>query len=92
VRYHIRAPGSDGELTVPDGAYLVMLVRQKFLEPDDEVRREGSQHWRKIREVPEYAQMLRGEKRDASQFTRVFITTSLMFVALILLLVIFRAG
>jgi hypothetical protein len=89
VKYHIREPGSQGELTVPDGAYLVMLVRQKFLAPEDEVRREGSQHWRRIRDVPEYAQMLRAERHDATQFLRVFVATTLMALALVVLFVLF---
>lgn len=88
MKYHIREPGSQGELTVPDGAYLVMLVRQKFLDPDDEVRRDGSEHWRRIRDVPEYAQMLRAEKNDASQFARVFVATTLMVMALVVMFVL----
>ena len=77
MRYHIRTQDGD-ELVVPDGTHLVMLFRQKFLGPEDEIRKEGSQKWRKMGEIPEYASMLRSEKTDVARFKRIFFLTALL--------------
>lgn len=77
MKYHIRTNGGD-ELTVADGSHVVMLFRQKFLDPDDEIRREGSDRWRKLRDIPEYAQMIRAEKTDMRQFRTIFVVVAFL--------------
>lgn len=67
MKYYIRT-GQDQELAVASGAQLVVLLRQRFLAPDDQVRREGSTRWRKLEEIPEYASMIRAERTDRLQF------------------------
>lgn len=67
MKYYIRT-GSEEDLVVPSGAQLVLLFRQRFLAPEDEVRREGSTRWRKLRDIPEYAAMIRSEHAERLQF------------------------
>jgi hypothetical protein len=67
MKYYIRT-GNEDELVVPSGAQLVVLFRQRFLAPEDEVRREGSARWRKLRDIPEYASMIRAERTERLQF------------------------
>jgi hypothetical protein len=76
VKYHIRTR-SGQELTA-DGSHIVMLFRQKFLEPDDEIRKEGSEKWRKLRDIPEYASMMRSEAGDVARFKKIFFITALL--------------
>ncbi len=68
MKYYIRTGTNDEELVVPSGTALVMLFRQQFLSPDDEIRREGSTRWRKMRDIPEYAAMIRADRVDRVQF------------------------
>lgn len=77
MKYHIKTHGGE-ELTVADGSHVVMLFRQKFLDPDDEIRKEGSDRWRKLRDIPEYAQMMRSEKADMKQFRTIFVITAFL--------------
>lgn len=77
MKYHIRTQAGQ-ELTVADGSHVVMLFRQKFLEPDDEIRKDGSEKWRKLRDIPEYASMMRSEKSDLKQFKLVFLIVALL--------------
>ena len=83
MKYYIRTREGE-ELTVSDGSHVVMLFRQKFLSPDDEIRREGSERWRKMRDVPEYASMMRQEQSDVSRFKNVFIVVLLGFCLLMI--------
>jgi hypothetical protein len=89
LKYHIREKQGGGELTVPDGSQLVRLVNQRLVEPDDEVRREGSEHWKKLREMPEFAQVMHNDRADAARFTRVLLMTAFMALALGMLYVLF---
>lgn len=77
MRYHIRTHTGE-ELVVPDGSHVVMLFRQKFLDADDQIRKEGSDRWRRLGDIPEYAAMLRAEKNDISRFKRIFLITTLL--------------
>jgi len=76
LKYQIRT--KSGEELTADGTHIVMLFRQKFLEPDDEIRREGSEKWRRLRDIPEYASMMRSEKSDATRLKRIFFITALV--------------
>lgn len=87
MRYQIRSKGG-AEFDVADGAQLVRLLRQHLLDMDDEVRRKGQENWRRIRDIPEYAQMIKGEKVDAARFRTVFLIT-LLVACLVLILAIF---
>lgn len=89
MKYHIRTNDGD-ELTVADGSHVVMLFRQKFLDPDDEIRREGSERWRKLRDIPEYAQMIRAEKSDLKQFRTIFVVTAFLGLIAIVAAALFR--
>lgn len=71
MKYYIRT-GNDEELLVPSGSQLVVLFRQRFLAPEDEVRREGSTRWRRLRDIPEYASMIRAEHVEKVQFKWIF--------------------
>jgi hypothetical protein len=71
MKFYIRT-GRDEDLEVPSGAQLVVLLRQRFLSPDDEVRKEGSERWRKLRDIPEYARMFRAERASQLQFKWIF--------------------
>ncbi|AKU90455.1 hypothetical protein [Vulgatibacter incomptus] len=79
MKYHIRSKGGQ-ELTVPDGSHVIMLFRQRFLDPDDEIRRDDQQRWRRLRDVPEYASMMRAERHDTRRFKTVFLVTALLGV------------
>lgn len=67
MKYYVRT-GENEELLVPSGAQLVVLFRQRFLAPEDEVRREGSTRWRRLQDIPEYASMIRAERVEKVQF------------------------
>ena len=88
MKYEIRTRAGQ-ELTA-DGSHVVMLFRQKFLEPDDEIRREGSEKWRKIRDIPEYASMMRSEQSDVARFKRIFFITALLACLAIVAAALFR--
>jgi len=77
LRYEIRSK-EGGELVVHDGRQVIMLVRQRFLEPDDEIRREGQEKWRKLKDIPEYAAMFKAEKYDLRRFQQILIFTALL--------------
>ena len=83
MKYYIRT-GKDGELQVASGAQLVILLRQHFLAPEDEVRREGSTRWRKLSEIPEYASMIRAERTDKLQFKWILSAVTLVTLASVL--------
>ncbi|WP_373047994.1 hypothetical protein [Vulgatibacter sp.] len=87
MKYHIRT-GSGDELTA-DGQQVVRLFRQKFLEPDDEIRKEGSEKWRKLRDIPEYASMMRSEKSDVARFKKIFFVTALLACLFIVIAALF---
>lgn len=80
MKYYIRT-GQDQELSVASGAQLVILLRQHFLTPDDEVRREGSTRWRRLSDIPEYASMIRADHVDKVQFKWIFYVVSLVILA-----------
>lgn len=77
MKYYIRT-GEGEQLDVPDGSHLVMLFRQKFLDPEDEIRKEGSERWRKLKDIPEYAGMMRSEASDVARFKRIFMITAMV--------------
>lgn len=77
MRYQIRSKGG-AELNVADGKQLVRLLNQRLLDMDDEVRRTGEERWRRIRDIPEYAQMLHAEKQDIARFRAIFLITLLL--------------
>ena len=83
MKYYVRT-GETGELLVPSGAQLVILLRQRFLGPEDEVRREGSTRWRRLRDIPEFAAMLRSERVDRMQFKWIFYGVTLVTLASVL--------
>ena len=88
MKYEIRTK-SGQELTA-DGQHIVMLFRQKFLEPDDEIRREGSDKWRKLQDIPEYASMMRSEQSDVARFKKIFFVTALLACLAIVAAVLFN--
>ena len=89
MKYHIRTH-EGRELTVADGSHIVMLFRQKFLEPDDEIRKEGSEKWRKLRDIPEYAAMMRAEQSDVTRIRKVFLVVFLLACLFIVSVALFR--
>lgn len=91
MRYYIRTKEGQ-ELTVADGSHVVMLFRQKFLSPDDEIRREGSERWRRMRDIPEYAAMMRAERADASRLKGVFLIVTLVACLAIVAFLLFNRG
>lgn len=76
MKYQIRTKA--GQELSADGQHIVMLFRQKFLDPDDEIRREGSEKWRRLRDIPEYASMMRSEQSDLARFKWIFFVTALL--------------
>ena len=58
MKYYIRTEAGR-ELVLQNGTQVVLLFRQHFLSPEDEIREDGSKRWRKLREVPEYASLIR---------------------------------
>lgn len=89
MRYQIRT-GEGRELEVRDGAHLILLLRQKFLEGDDEIRRTGQERWRKLRDIPEYAEVLRSDKIDARRFQTIFFVTCLLGCIGIICAILYR--
>lgn len=77
MRYQVRSKGG-AELNVADGKQLVRLLNQRLLDMDDEVRRTGEERWRRIGDIPEYAQMLHAEKQDIARFRAIFLITLLL--------------
>ncbi|HWV39685.1 MAG TPA: hypothetical protein VN033_14545 [Vulgatibacter sp.] len=77
MRYQVRSKGGK-ELNVADGKQLVRLLNQRLLDLDDEVRRKGEERWRRIGDIPEYAQMIHAEKQDIARFRAIFLVTLLL--------------
>jgi len=77
LRYQVRSKGGK-ELNVADGKQLVRLLNQRLLDLDDEVRRKGEERWRRIGDIPEYAQMIHAEKQDIARFRAIFLVTLLL--------------
>lgn len=91
MRYQIRT-GEGRELEVRDGAHLILLLRQKFLEGEDEIRRKGQERWRKLRDIPEYAHILKEDKLDLRRFQTIFFVTLLLGCIAIICAVLYRLG
>jgi hypothetical protein len=89
MKYFIRT-GDGRELEVRSGSHVVMLFRQHFLTPDDEIRKDGSTRWRKLREVPEYASMVRAEEHDKRQFKWLLYASTAAVFALLLAAMLFK--
>lgn len=83
MKYYIRT-GPDQELSVESGAQIVMLLRQHFLSPEDEIRREGSTRWRRLADIPEYASMIRGERHDKIQFKYILYGVAMVILTVML--------
>lgn len=79
-----------GELSIPDGKQLIMLVRQGFLEPDDEIRREDQKKWRKLKDIPEYAPLFEAEKFDLRRFQQILVFTVLIATVVIIAAILVR--
>ncbi len=88
MKYFIRT-GEGRELTVPSGSHVVMLFRQHFLTPDDEIRQDGSKRWRRLRDVPEYASMVRSEEQDKKQFKYLLYATTVGIFGFLLATMLF---
>jgi hypothetical protein len=91
MRYQIRT-GEGRELEVRDGAHLILLLRQKFLEGEDEIRRKGQERWRKLRDIPEYADLLKEDKLDVRRFQMIFFVTALLGCIAIICAILYRLG
>ena len=51
MRFHVRH--AEQELTLPSFADLASLYRVQFISDDDMVRREGSERWMRVGDLPE---------------------------------------
>ncbi len=89
MRYHIRSKGGE-ELEVADGKQVIRLLRQHFLDLDDEIRREGQEKWRRLGDIPEYASMMRAERLDARRFTTVFMITGMIALIAMIVAILIR--
>ena len=89
MKYEIRTKAGQ-VLNVRDGSHIVMLFRQKFLEPDDEIRAQGAEKWRRLRDIPEYAAMMRSEESDIARFKKIFVLTALFACLFIVAVILFN--
>jgi hypothetical protein len=55
MKFHLRHDGD--ELVCPSFRELQTLYRIKFLSPDDQVRRENSDRWMRVGDLPELRAM-----------------------------------
>lgn len=83
MKYYVRTEAGK-ELVLRNGTQVVLLFRQCFLSPDDQLRQEGSERWRRIGDIPEYASLIRSEAQDRHQFKwLLYISTALTFAGLL---------
>ncbi len=82
MKYFVKT-GDGTELTIVAGTQMVLLFRQGFLDADDQIRLDGSERWRRIGSIPEYAALIRDEKQDRRRFKTVFLVTLFAVIAFI---------
>jgi len=91
MRYQIRT-GEGTEFEVPDGAFLLMLLRQRFLDADDQIRRVGQARWRRLGDIPEYQEVLREIRSSRIDVKSLFLVAFLLGCIFMILAVLYRLG
>jgi|GEM_PF-2353488 len=91
MRYQIRT--EDGtEFDIPDGAYLLMLLRQRFLDADDLIRRAGQSSWRRLGDLPEFQEALREARSRRFGLKSVLVVAILLGCIAMILAILYRLG
>jgi len=91
MRYQIRT--EDGtEFEIPDGAHLLMLLRQRFLDADDQIRRVGQSNWRRLGDIPEYQEILREARSSRFGLKSVLVVAFLLACIAMILVILYRLG
>lgn len=80
MKYYVR--NQDGELTFGSIHELRVMFDQGLVGPDDEVRPEDSQSWRKAAAIPELHASAAARRSDASSARFLFITVVCLSAAL----------
>src|SRR5947209_5268436 len=62
MRYTVK--NQDGELTFDSLHHLRTMFEQGLVEPDDQVREEGSELWRKAAAMPELRELVRDRSTE----------------------------
>lgn len=91
MRYEIRT-GEGTKFDVADGAQLLMLLRQRFLDADDEIRRTGQSRWRRLGDIPEYQDVLREARASRIPVKGIIFAIFLLSCVAMILAVLYRLG
>jgi hypothetical protein len=91
MRYQIRT-GEGTEFEVPDGAFLLMLLRQRFLDADDEIRKVGQARWRRLGDIPEYREVLREVRSSRIDVKSILLVAFLLGCIVMILAILYRLG
>lgn len=91
MRYEIRT-GEGTKFDVADGAQLIMLLRQRFLDADDQIRRTGQERWRRLGDIPEYREILKDARVSRFPIKGIVFAAFLLACVAMILAVLIRLG
>lgn len=91
MRYEIRT-GEGTKFDVADGAQLLMLLRQRFLDADDQIRRTGQERWRRLGDIPEYRDALKDAQASRIPIKGIVLAIFLLGCIAMILAVLYRLG
>ncbi len=91
MRYQIRT-GEGTQFDVADGAHLLMLLRQRFLDADDEIRAAGQTRWRRLGDIPEFSEVLREAHTPRIPVKAVLLIAFFLTCIVMILAILYRLG
>ncbi len=91
MRYEIRT-GEGTQFEVADGAQLIMLLRQQFLDADDQIRRRGQERWRRLGDIPEYREILKDVQAKKIPIQGILFAAFLLGCIAMIIAVLYRLG
>lgn len=89
MRYEIRT-GEGTQFEVADAAHLLMLLRQRFLDADDQIRRRGQTNWRRLGDIPEYQDALRDARARRIPVAGIVMALFMVSCIAMILVVLYR--
>ncbi len=85
-RFHVRPHGGGSELDIADFAELLRLYRAGFIGDEDEIRRAGTEVWRRAGQMPELRTLRPRPWLEGNEFP--LLAAFLCAVTLILILIL----
>ncbi|AFE06279.1 hypothetical protein COCOR_05251 [Corallococcus coralloides DSM 2259] len=87
MAYRVRSP--DGELMFPSLGDIERAYLQGLVDPDDEVREDGAEKWRKASSLPALARAKRPHGQDTSKRAQTLTVVGAVAVGVLALVLLF---